>query len=111
MPYALTYDTQGNRGMYAAVQEKVGSDVPDGLIVHLVMAIPDGLRHTSIWTSREAWERFRTERVGPAVSQVLAQAGIPANAERPVEDELDVVDLWVPDGVPWTAISVVPTNT
>lgn len=110
MPYALTYDTQGNRGTYAAVQARVGADVPDGLMVHLVVAIPDGLRHTSIWSSREAWERFRTERVGPAVGQVLADAGVPANADRPVEAELDLVDLWAPVGVPWSAATAVATT-
>jgi hypothetical protein len=109
MLYAVTYDTLGNRGMYAAVQAAMGADVPDGLVAHLVVAIPDGLRHTSIWASREAWERFRSERVEPAVRQVLARAGIPANTEPPVEDELDLVDLWAPDSVPWTSISAVPT--
>lgn len=108
MSYALSYDTQGNRGMYAAVQARIGEEVPDGLVAHLVVAIPDGLRHTSIWASREAWERFHAERVEPAVGHVLARAGIPAGAERPVEDKLDLVDLWAPVGVPWAAVSVFP---
>ena len=39
-----------------------------------------------------------------------ADAGVPANADRPVEAELDLVDLWAPVGVPWSAATAVATT-
>jgi hypothetical protein len=50
-----------------------------------------------VWESRQDWERFRQERVGPAVGKVLAVAGITERPPEPVEQRLDVVDIMVRD--------------
>lgn len=95
--------------MYAAVQEAIGGEAPDGLIVHLATALPAGTRHTSIWESRSRWEHFRDTRVAPAVRQVLDRAGLHAPVQAPDVSELDVVDVWVPESVPWA--SAAPDTT
>jgi hypothetical protein len=58
--------------------------------VQLVVKSDGGLRHIDVWESRRDWERYRDERVGPAVGKVLATAG---DRPEPVERPLEVVDV------------------
>jgi hypothetical protein len=46
-----------------------------------------------VWESRQDWERYRDERVGPTVGRVLAAAGIDRRPPEPDEQRLDVVDV------------------
>jgi hypothetical protein len=50
-----------------------GGPMPNGGISHFVTATPAGLLITDIWESREQFERFAEEQIGP-FSQ---EAGIP----------------------------------
>ena len=52
-----------------------------------------GLRHLNVWESEPDWERYRDERVGPAVGRVLAAAGITGRPPEPVEQRLHVVEV------------------
>jgi hypothetical protein len=47
-----------------------------------------------VWQSKEDWNRHRQERIAPAVAKVLAAAGITERPSAPVEQQLDVVDVW-----------------
>jgi hypothetical protein len=64
------------------VRAELGDEQPEGLVVQLVVKSGGGLRHLNVWESRQDWERYRAERVGPAVGKVLAADGI---ARRPPE--------------------------
>jgi hypothetical protein len=46
---------------------------PDGGLFHVAGPMPGGWRVVDIWESEEAFERFASERLSPAVEQV----GIP----------------------------------
>lgn len=46
-----------------------------------------------MWDSQADWERFRNERVQPAVERALTAAGLTSLPPRPVEQELEVVDV------------------
>jgi hypothetical protein len=46
-----------------------------------------------VWESRQDWERYRDERVGPAVGRVLAATGVDRRPPGPDEQRLDVVDV------------------
>lgn len=95
MPYAFTYDVPADERFYRRVRELIGDDYPHGLIVHLTIKRPEGgLRHIDVWESQEDWVRFRDERSDPAVDEVLAAAGIPGRPGQPVEQEMDVIDVW-----------------
>jgi hypothetical protein len=59
----------------------------------LVTKTDGGLRHLNVWESRQDWERYRDERVGPTVGRVLAAAGIDRRPPEPDEQRLDVVDV------------------
>lgn len=68
---------------YESVARAAGVDdnPPDGLIVHAAGEENGRWRSVSVWESEEAYERFREERLMPAVVQALgedlAQAGPP----------------------------------
>jgi hypothetical protein len=67
---------------YERVRQVVGEDAPEGLIYHAAGEQPNGnWQAVSVWESEEHFNRFRDERLLPAVQQVLgegvAQAGPP----------------------------------
>ena len=67
---------------YQAVQEKLGNDVPEGLIYHAAGEAEGGRwQAVSIWESEADYNRFRDERILPAVQgslgEDMAQAGPP----------------------------------
>lgn len=86
----------GTEELYQRIKAEIG-EPPKGQVVHLVAKCDGGLRHFNVWESRQDWERFRQERVGPAVGKVLAAAGITERPPEPVEQRLDVVDIMVRD--------------
>jgi hypothetical protein len=59
-----------------------GDVIPPGAIFHWVAKADDGLRIVDVWESREVFERFSEEQIGP-YSQ---QAGIPAPPEVTFRD-------------------------
>jgi len=91
--HAFYYDVPGDEAMYRQVKDRIGDEVAHGLVVQVVTRIEGGLRHLDVWQSREHWQRYQRERVGPAVGAVLATAGIPPHGAPPVEHELDLVHL------------------
>ena len=93
MSYACSYEVPADERMYRQVKAEIGEEEPKGLVLHLVVKSERGLRHIGVWESREDWERFRDERVQPAVGKVLAGAGFSQLPPRPVEQELEVVDV------------------
>jgi hypothetical protein len=92
MTHAYFYDVPSTPEMYRIITTEIGTDHPAGLISQLVVRHEQGLRHYGVWASREDWERFREDRVRPAVARVLARHGSP-EPPLPVEHELDVVDI------------------
>ncbi len=94
--YACSYEVPADEQMYQRVKQEIGADPPHGLVMHLVVKSDRGLRHIGLWESQGDWERFRNDRVGPAVRRVLQAAGVTQLPPPPVEQTLDVVDLLTP---------------
>ena len=95
MSYALFYDVPADEAMYRQVQELVGVELPEGLVVHLVVQTEGGLRHIGVWDSEEDWRRFHDERVEPAVHTVLTAVGFTEMPPDPPVQELELVDVWL----------------
>ncbi len=95
MAYAFHYDVPADEQFYRRVKDEIGSEQPEGLVVHLVVKRDGGLRHFEVWESKEAWEHFRLERVDPALDKVFAAAGLVQRPPRPDEQAMDLVDAWV----------------
>ncbi len=93
MPYACSYEVPADEQDYRRVKTEIGSDRPEGLVVHLVVKSDGGLRHIGVWESQSDWERFRDQRVRPAVGKMLRAAGFTEMPPPPVEQELQVVDV------------------
>lgn len=96
MSYACHYDVPTDEQTYQRVTAAIGDEPSKGLVVHLVVKNDTGgLRHVTVWESQEDWERFRAERVQPAIEKVMAAAGITEIPPRPVERAMEVVDVRV----------------
>ena len=91
--YATSYEVPADEQLYRRVKSEIGDDRAPGMVVHLVIKSDHGLRHIGVWESQADWERFRNERVGPAVGRVLDAAGVTERPPAPVEQELQVVDV------------------
>jgi hypothetical protein len=73
---------------YDSVKERlnVTADPPVGLILHTAGFTGTGLfRIFDVWESQEDWERFREERLMPAVQPVMEAGGAPPSAEYTYE--------------------------
>ena len=93
MPYALQYDVPADEQFYRRVAAEIGDERPEGLVAHLVVRRDGGLRHIEVWDSKTEWERFRTERVEPALDKAFAAAGFAHRPPRPPMLEMDLVDV------------------
>jgi heme-degrading monooxygenase HmoA len=59
---------------YEAVAREVGDEAPEGLIAHAAGVYGGNRwRSVSIWESEEAFNRFRDERLMPAVTRALGE--------------------------------------
>ena len=47
-----------------------GGETPSGAISHWVAKTDDGIRVVDVWESREAFERFAQEKIGPYTREV-----------------------------------------
>ncbi len=95
MPYAFQYDVPADEKFYRRVVAEIGEEQPTGLVAHLVVTRDGGLRHIELWDSKEEWERFRTERIEPALDKVFAASGFAHRPPRPRMQEMELVDVRV----------------
>jgi hypothetical protein len=93
MSYAMLYDVPADEGMYRQVNAAIGDEKPEGLVVHLVLQADTGLRHIGVWDSQQDWQRFRDERLEPAVHAVLTAAGFTEMPPGPQVQEFKLVDV------------------
>ncbi len=56
---------------------KPGGAGPPHALFHWVMATADGIQVTDVWDSKEAFEQFAAEQIGP----LTAEVGIPGPPE------------------------------
>ncbi len=75
MTWAVATDVSAPVESYDAVHrallERTGG-VVDGRLVHLAWPTADGVRVVEVWGSRETYDRYGREVVGPVVAEVLA---------------------------------------
>jgi hypothetical protein len=95
MPYAFIRDVPINDTQYAEVKAAIGDEFPKGLIVHLAVRQEEGLRYIDVWDTEADWDRFRDERVNPAVRAMMAAHGITPPTTPLPQQLLEVIDAWV----------------
>ena len=81
---------------YESVSRAVGADEnpPEGLIVHAAGEENGKWRSVDVWESQAAYERFREERLMPAVRQALGDAAV--SAGPPPQESFEVKHLVKP---------------
>lgn len=85
MTYSFTQDVPIGTDTYERMRQGLGEDLPDGLVVHVAMELPEGgLRYLEVWESEEAWDRFQEERLHPVVHPIVEEVlgFLPPEPER-----------------------------
>jgi hypothetical protein len=79
----------GTKEMYDEVDSNMGieTDTPEGLIFHSAGPIDEGWGIIDFWESREHFDRFQENRLGPAMAELGDRApdGAPDIKEFPVD--------------------------
>jgi hypothetical protein len=88
---ALRWDGKNAEDYEAVMRELDLEGQPaDGGIVHVACITGAGLRVLDVWESEEKWDRFLSERLGPAI----ARAGLEG---EPQVDLAPLHNLYTPD--------------
>ena len=66
------YQQEDTKGVPNVLRSEKGSGGP-GALFHWVTKTPSGIRVTDVWKTREAFEKFSEEQIGPVTQEV----GIP----------------------------------
>lgn len=82
MTYAYVQDLAASWEQYERVTAGLIEPPPAGLLVHVAGPTDDGVRIIDVWESEEAWERFRLDRLAPAI----AALGGPSRPEQTFRD-------------------------
>jgi hypothetical protein len=77
-----------NAETYEAVTGRAmpGDQLPDGCKLHIAGPVEQGWRVITVWESREAFDRFREEKLLPAIREVTGEQPPP-----PMEPEINPV--------------------
>jgi heme-degrading monooxygenase HmoA len=77
-----------NAETYEAVTGRAmpGDQLPDGCKLHIAGPVEQGWRVITVWESREAFDRFREEKLIPAIREITGEQAPPA-----VEPEVNPV--------------------
>ena len=68
--WAFVSDLPISREQYDKLDTELGTNNPEGLIVHAAGESGSGIRIIDIWESKQHFERFQSERLGPAMQKV-----------------------------------------
>jgi hypothetical protein len=80
------------RDLYEALNRQMGfpESAPDGLIAHMAGEIDGGIRIVDIWESRDLFDRFLQQQLGPAMGQIPGTEAI----TPPTPQEFPLVNEW-----------------
>ena len=68
--WAFVSDVPISREQYDKLDAELGSSKPEGLIVHAAGESGSGIRIIDVWESKQQFELFQSERLGPAMRKV-----------------------------------------
>lgn len=95
MSYAFIQDVPADEAMYREIRKRLGDEPPKGLVAHVVIKREGGLRYVDVWDTEADWDRYRWEKVEPAVDGVLGELGIHHDHSLVTLEEIEVIDTWV----------------
>lgn len=68
--WAFVSDVPISREQYDKLETELGNRNPEGLIVHAAGESGSGIRIIDVWESKQQFELFQSERLGPAMRRV-----------------------------------------
>jgi hypothetical protein len=68
MTYACVQDIASSWEQYERITAAIVEPTPSGLILHLAGPTDEGFRIIDVWDNEGAWQRFRAERLAPAIA-------------------------------------------
>lgn len=74
MSYAFVQDIAASWHDYLQVAAFLVEPAPTGLILHAAGPTDEGVRIIAIWDDERAWQRFRSERLEPAIASLAGPA-------------------------------------
>jgi hypothetical protein len=80
--YAYVQDVASSWEQYEQVTASLVDPPPAGLLLHVAGPTDEGVRIIDVWENEDDWERFRIERLAPAI----AALGGPARPEPTFRD-------------------------
>jgi hypothetical protein len=97
MTYAFTQDVPIDAAFYQRIMDGVGDAVPQGLIVHTAVELPEGgLRYLDVWESEQDCERFTNERLHPVIGRLLVEVFGDDLPPEPPRHPAKVIHVWRP---------------
>ncbi len=89
--YAFTQDVPIDADFYAGINQRIGPEAMEGLLLHLAVRLPEGgLRYIDVWESEQACDKAFDERIHPAVDGAFGGQRPPVEPQRHVLDIIDV---------------------
>ena len=82
MAYAFVQDIASSWEVYERVARGLTEPTPEGLLFHLAGPTDEGFRIIDVWETEQAFCRFRSERLQPAI----AALGAPSRPEPTFRD-------------------------
>jgi hypothetical protein len=82
MAYAYVQDVASSWEQYERVARSLVEPAPAGLILHVAGPTAEGVRIIDVWDNEQAWQRYRAERLEPAI----AALGGPSRPEPTFRD-------------------------
>lgn len=95
MSHAFLQDVPIDEHVYAQIKERLGSELPPGLLVHLAIKRPEGgLRYIDVWESEADADRFGEQRLHPVVHPMLHAVFGDDMPDEPERHAIEVIDVW-----------------
>jgi hypothetical protein len=95
MPVLMTVDMPVSRADLEALSDQlsVRENLPVGLIMHVATEHEGAVRVVDVWESQADMERFRDERLNPAIERLVADRGIQMSGPPPEPVFTEAFDL------------------
>jgi hypothetical protein len=97
MTWGVVVDVAAPAEVYDAVHARVLDRTggrADGLLVHVARATDTGFQVVEVWESKDQFERYQAELLGPVLAELPGAGGPPGGGS--VTTEFDVRGLVVP---------------
>jgi len=94
--YAFVQDIAASWDQYQRVTAELMDPAPAGLLLHIAGPTEEGFRIIDLWESERAWQRFRDERLAPAIA-ALGGPSRPEPTLRGLRPAHTVVGQQLPD--------------